>query len=113
MNDTLDNDTTSCASRAPYVLRVTDDSMAPEFNQGAIIIVDPDYPYTHNAFVVADYDNETYFRQFKIRSGKAYLVPLNKSFSEIEMRNDYKIRGVITQQGRNRRLGIKKAIHYA
>ena len=108
----LDDETSSCARRAPYVLQVTDDSMAPEFLQGAIIIVDPDFPHTHNAYVVVDYDNETYFRQFKVRGSQASLVALNNKYPEIVMQKEYNIRGVITQQARNRRIGMKKGKHY-
>ena len=111
MNPIMDNETSSCASRAPYVLQVIDDSMAPEFKQGAIIVVDPDYPHVHNAYVVVDYDNDTYFRQFKLKGSQAYLVALNPQYPEIVIEKEYKVRGVITQQARNRKIGVKRAIH--
>jgi SOS-response transcriptional repressor LexA len=86
--------------------------MEPEFMDGCIIIVDPDHPYGDGAFVVIDYDGETTFRQFVIREGQKYLVALNEGYPEIEITKEYTIRGVITQQARNRRRGMKRAKHY-
>jgi len=108
----MDTEASNCASRAPYVLLVTDDSMEPEFKENAVIIVDPDYPHTHKAYVVVDYNDDTYFRQFQMREGKMYLTALNSNYPEIPVEKEYTVRGVVTQQARNRKNGVKKAIHY-
>lgn len=79
---------------------------------GCIIIVDPDHPYGDGAFVIADYQGETTFRQFVIREARHFLVALNQDYEDIELTDTYKIRGVVTQQARNRRKGIKRAKHY-
>ena len=106
------HDEGGCSSRAPYALMVHGDYMQPEFLHGTIIIVDPDHPHSHGSYVVADYDDDVYFRKLEIREQQAYLVPLNDQHPEIKLVKEYQIRGVITQQARNRKLGVKKAKHY-
>jgi phage repressor protein C with HTH and peptisase S24 domain len=101
-----------CSAKAPYALQVLGDSMAPEFADGAVIIVDPDHPHTHGAYVVVDYAGDTMLRQFVIRESQAYLVASNDTYPEIRLEQEYTIRGVVTQQARNRKLGLKRAKHY-
>lgn len=110
--DINDFDDGGCAARAPFALRVIGTSMEPEFRDGAVIIVDPDHPYGDGAYVVVDYGGETTFRQFTVREGRKYLVALHPDFPDVEITQAYKIRGVVTQQARNRRLGLKRARHY-
>ena len=43
---------------------------------------------------------------------KHYLVALNETYEEVLITEEYNIRGIVSQQARNRKLGIKKAIHY-
>ena len=101
-----------CEARAPYVLMVLGDEMEPEFQDGAVIIVDPALPHTHGAYVVADYQGETYFRQFELRDNESWLVATNDKHQDIRIEGTLEVRGVVTQQARNRKLGIKKARHY-
>jgi len=110
MQDMMDEG--GCSSRAPYALMVYGDQMEPEFKEGAVIIVDPDQPYGHGAYVVADYEGEVYFRRFEIREQQAYLIADNSKHPEIKLISTYNVRGVITQQSRNRKLGVERARHY-
>jgi len=107
-----DFDKGGCEARAPYVLMVEGDIMEPEFQDGAVIIVDPALPHTHGAYVVADYDGETYFRLFELRDNETWLIATNGKHDDIKVETKLEIRGVVTQQARNRKLGIKKARHY-
>lgn len=102
----------ACASNAPYALQVLGNSMEPEFRDGAVIIVDPDVPLHHGAYVVIDYQGETTFRQFVVREDKHYIIALNKQYPEVLISEEYNIRGIVSQQARSRKLGIKKTIHY-
>lgn len=106
------NDISACASNAPYALQVLGDSMEPEFKEGAVIIVDPSVPLHHGAYVVIDYQGETTFRQFVVREDKHYIIALNPDYPDVLITEEYKIRGIVSQQARNRRLGVDKAIHY-
>jgi len=105
-------DISACASNSPFALQVLGDSMEPEFKEGAIIIVDPSVPLHHKAYVVIDYKGETTFRQFVVRDEKHYLVALNDDYEDELITEEYNIRGIVSQQARSRKLGIKKAIHY-
>ncbi len=109
-NDMMDEG--GCARRAPFALMVYGDHMEPEFKEGAVIIIDPDYPHTHGSYVVADYEGEVYFRRFEVRDEQAYLIAENPKHPEIKLVSNYRIRGVVTQQARNRKLGLPKAKHY-
>ena len=105
-------DVSACAANAPYALQVLANSMEPEFMDGPVIIVDPSVPLHHRAYVVIDYQGETTFRQFIVRDEQHYLVALNKEYPEVLITEEYNIRGIVSQQARSRKLGIKKAIHY-
>jgi len=99
----------SCAEAEPYALRVIGDSMAPEFLDGHIIIVDPAMPPAHGAYVVVDYGGETSFRQFWEEGGCKYLKPLNAAYPAIELKGHYAVRGVVVQRAGRRRKDHK---HY-
>jgi len=99
----------SCAEAEPYALRVIGDSMAPEFLDGHIIIVDPAMPPQHGAYVVIDYQGETTFRQFMVEDGRKFLKALNDAYPTIEMVENYTVRGVVVQRASRRRRDHK---HY-
>jgi len=106
----MDSFNGGCSAAEPYALRVIGDSMAPEFRDGHIIIVDPGLPAVHGAYVVADYRGETIFRQFVVEGEARYLKPLNEAFPAIRLDGEYRIRGVVIQRGGTRRKEIK---HYS
>lgn len=101
--------TGGCSAAEPYALRVIGDSMAPEFQDGHIIIVDPGTPATHGSYVVIDYDGDTTFRQFIIEGDRKILRALNDNFNDVELKGNYNVRGVVIQRGGRRRSEIK---HY-
>lgn len=103
---------TGCSAKAPYALRVTGDSMEPEFQDGAVIIVDPDHPAFDGAYVVADCQGETTFRQLRLQQERRLLVALKDGYPEQELGPSDQLRGVVTQQARNRKQGLKRAKHY-
>lgn len=103
---------TGCSAKAPYALQVLGDSMEPEFRDGAVIIVDPNLPPFPGAYIVCDHDGETIFRRYMERDGRRFLVALNERYAEVEINASFMMRGVVTQQARNRRLGLKRAKHY-
>lgn len=93
----------SCAEAEPYALRVIGDSMAPEFLDGHIIIIDPAMSPEHGAYVIIDYQGETTFRQFMVEQGRKFLKPLNDAYPTIEMAGNYRVRGVVIQRASRRR----------
>ncbi len=107
------NDGSGCSAKAPYALRVLGDSMAPEFADGAVIIVDPNVPLFDGAYVVCDHNGETTFRQFVLREQEYWLVAVNERYPAEQVdQQRFDVRGVVTQQARNRRAGLKHAKHY-
>ncbi len=98
---------TGCEEKEPFALQVIGESMTPEFEDGAIIIIDPGYPIVNGTYVLALYKKEYHFRQLVHRNEKSYLVPLNPSFHSLELEGYYQIIGAITQQNHRRTI-----IHY-
>jgi len=98
-----------CAELEPYALRVTDDSMAPEFWEGCIIIVEPRLSARHGAYAVVDYANDTTFRQYIEEGGRRFLKPLNDKYESVEIIGPFAVRGVVIQRAGTRRIHHK---HY-
>jgi DNA polymerase V len=92
-----------CSSFAPYALRVLGDSMIPEFPHGAVIVVEPMTACEDGAYVVVDYQGETWFRQFVVSSGRRFLRPLNDLYPTIELTGPYTVRGLVVQQTHQRK----------
>jgi DNA polymerase V len=98
-----DNIGSGCAELEPYALRVTDDSMAPEFWEGCIIIIEPRYSAQNGQYAVVDYANDTTFRQFVEVDGRRYLKPLNEKYAAVEITGPFAVRGVVIQRAGTRR----------
>lgn len=92
-----------CSALEPYALRVIDDSMAPEFWDGCIIIVEPGGAARHGSFVVVDCSGDTVLRQLQIEGGQRFLKPLNPGYPVIELAGGHDIRGVVVQRAGRRR----------
>ena len=110
---TLDNPKTlfnmSCSTNSePYALQNIGDMMSPEFSENCIIIVDPSIPIHNEAYVIIDFNEELYFRQYFEKNGKKVLRCLNTSYPEIELDKDFEVRGCIVQQKQR----SKKSLHY-
>lgn len=66
-----------CGGGEVYALRVLGQDMAPEFNHGEIIVVEPDGALRDGSFVVARLDGEWTFRQLRRRGERWLLRALN------------------------------------
>jgi SOS-response transcriptional repressor LexA len=81
--------------RYTFALRVTGDSMEPEFREGMVIIVEPELEPTPGDFVIAkNADEETTFKQLVKDGADWYLKPLNDRYP-IKPLGDSKIIGVV------------------
>ena len=76
---------TTCIEAEPFALRVIDDSMAPEFAPGCIVVIDPTGLAKDGAFVLAEIDGEYIFRQLRRTEGGDRLVALNDDYPEIPL----------------------------
>jgi len=110
---TLDNPKalfqSSCSTNSePYAMQNIGDMMSPEFSKNCIIIIDPSMPVHHKAYVIIDFNDELYFRQYFEENGRKFLRCLNSSYAEIELNNNFEFRGCIIQQKQRK----QKSLHY-
>ena len=99
----------TCSTNSePYALQNIGDKMSPEFSENCIIIVDPGMPIHNEAYVIIDFNDELFFRQYVIENNKQLLKCLNPLYEDIQLNNDFEVRGCITQQKQRR----QKSIHY-
>ena len=82
--------------------------MSPEFSENCILIIDPSLPIHHKAYVIIDFNDELYFRQYFEENGRKILRCLNSSYSEIELNDNFEVHGCIIQQKQRK----QKPLHY-
>jgi DNA polymerase V len=95
-----DADTGDCAGAESFALLILGDSMAPEFVEGEIIIVEPDGLASDGSFVVARVDGEWTMRQLVTHAGGWRLRALNPAFAETALADLSQVRGVVIQKSR-------------
>ena len=95
---------TTCIEAEPFALRVTDDSMEPEFATGCIIIADPTGVAKDGAFVLAEIDGEYIFRRLERAGEGDRLVALNDGYPPVALAAGLaEVRGVVVQRAGARR----------
>jgi SOS-response transcriptional repressor LexA len=97
-----------CAESEPYALRVLGDSMLPEFEEGAIIVIDPAGAIKDGSYVIAMHNDEYIFRQLRIHEERYYLQPLNDLYDTVEIPGLEQIKGVVSQKAGRRRKDHKR-----
>ena len=99
----------TCSTNSePYALQNIGDMMSPEFSENCIIIVDPAMPIHNEAYVIIDFNDELYFRQYVIENNNQLLRCLNSSYNDIKLNSDFEVRGCVTQQKQRK----QKSLHY-
>ena len=96
-----DADAGACSGAESFALRVLGDEMAPEFNAGEIIIVEPDGALADGRFVLAQVDGEWIFRQLRRRGDGWVLHALNPAqpgLADLPLPALEAVRGVIIQK---------------
>jgi SOS-response transcriptional repressor LexA len=73
----------ACSGGESFALRVLGDDMAPEFNDGEIIIVEPDGALKDGSFVLARHEGEWIFRQLCRRGAGWVLHALNPARADL------------------------------
>jgi len=94
-------------SKGVFALRVRGDSMETEFNDGDMIIINPNLKAEHNDYVVvANASGEATFKQLKKYGRIRVLHPLNPRHEDIELDkgSEYRIIGVIIEKKKRYRL---------
>lgn len=98
--ESADASLSTCAGAEPFALMVLGDSMMPEFEEGEIIIIEPEGLTTDGSFVLAFHNEEYIFRQLVRREGDWYLYPLNIRYEETLISDLSVVKGVIIQKQR-------------
>jgi SOS-response transcriptional repressor LexA len=99
----------SCSTNSePYALQNIGDMMSPEFSENCILIIDPSIPVHHKAYVIIEFNDELYFRQYLEENGRKFLRCVNSIYADIELNNNFEVRGCISQQKQRK----QKSLHY-
>ena len=91
-------DDPGCSGGESFALRVLGDSMVPEFNEGEIIIVEPDGALRPGCYVLAQWNGEWTFRQLNQKGGDWCLHALNPAYADQPLHDLAAIHGVIIQK---------------
>ena len=87
-----------CAGGESFALMVLGHSMAPEFNEGEIIIIEPEGLAKEGSYVLAWLNEEWTFRQLLRVDASWLLHPLNPAFADVSLPDLASVRGVIIQK---------------
>ncbi len=98
-----------CSGGEPFALQVIGNSMAPEFPDGCVVIVEPDGPIKNGSYVVANTKEEVVLRRVRIEHENWWLEALNPDYPDIPASGPESIRGLVIQRAGRRRRGRK---HY-
>jgi SOS-response transcriptional repressor LexA len=99
----------TCDSNSePYALQNIGDMMSPEFSENCIIIIDPSMLIHHKAYAIINFKDDLYFRQYIELDNKKLLRCINSKYEDIELNNNFEVRGCIVQQKQKK----QKSLHY-
>ena len=103
-------DDRSCSNKEIVALMVLGDSMAPEFIEGEIIVIEMGAPATDGSFVIGWANEEDIFRQLQRDDlGGWRLHALNPAYPDIAIPGLDTIKGVITHK---KKPGSRKSVKY-
>jgi SOS-response transcriptional repressor LexA len=94
-------DDPGCSGGESFALRVLGDEMQPEFNEGDIIIVEPDGALKDGCFVLAQHDGQWLFRQLARRAEGWCLRALNPArpdLADVPLADLSPVRGLVIQK---------------
>jgi DNA polymerase V len=93
-----DSGVSECGAGESFALMVLGHSMAPEFLEGEIIIIEPEGLAQDGSYVLAWHQEEWTFGQL-LRNGADWVLhPLNPAFADALLQNLTAVRGVIIQK---------------
>lgn len=98
-----------CSGAEVFALRVLGQSMAPEFEEGDIIIVEPDGALREGSFVLAQIEGEWVFGQLRGGAQHWQLHALNPAFPSQPLPDLAAVRGVVIQKARPGRRRASKS----
>ncbi len=93
----------ACSESEPFALQVLGNDMAPEFPDGAVIIVEPSASVSDGDFVVAWHDGGVILRRLHIDAGTMQLLALDPRCPAIAIDSLERLRGRVVQRAGRRR----------
>jgi len=100
-----------CAGAEPFALMVLGDSMAPEFADGDVIVVEPEGLAADGAYVVAEVHDGWTLRQLVRADDGWQLRALDAAYPATAIADLATIRGVVIQKSRpGRRSTLKRYV---
>lgn len=87
-----------CGGGESFALRVIGQSMAPEFNEGEIVIIEPEGAVCDGAYVLAAHDGDWIFRQLRRQGERWSLHPLNPAWPDLPLTDLAAVHGVVIQK---------------
>jgi DNA polymerase V len=87
-----------CGGGESFALMVMGHSMAPEFLEGEIIIIEPEGLAKDGSYVLAWHNEEWTFRQLLRANNGWVLHPLSPAFADAPLADLSAVRGVIIQK---------------
>jgi SOS-response transcriptional repressor LexA len=87
-----------CGGGESFALMVMGHSMAPEFLEGEVIIIEPEGLAKDGSYVLAWHNEEWTFRQLLQRESGWVLHPLSPEFADAPLPDLSAVRGVIIQK---------------
>jgi SOS-response transcriptional repressor LexA len=88
----------SCAGGESFALMVQGQSMAPEFQEGEIIVIEPEGLAKDGSYVLAWHCEQWLFRQLVRRQAAWCLHALNPAFADEEIADLSAVKGVVIQK---------------
>jgi SOS-response transcriptional repressor LexA len=88
----------ACSGAESFALMVLGDSMAPEFAEGDVIVIEPEGLATDGSYVLARHADEWIFRQLVAAGGGWQLRALNPDYPPIDLPDLAAVRGVVIQR---------------
>ncbi len=106
-----DDSADACSGAESFALMVLGDSMAPEFVEGEIVVIEPDGLAVDGSYVLAFVGDEWIFRQLRGDIGHWALHPLNAAYPTLPLPDFSAVRGVIIQKSKpGRRRASKRYV---
>jgi SOS-response transcriptional repressor LexA len=100
-----------CSGAESFALLVLGDSMMPEFDDGDVIVVEPEGLAGDGSYVVAQVGGEWTFRQLVRRDGRWQLRALNAVYPAVALDDLSAVRGVVIQKSKpGRRRATKRYV---
>jgi len=90
----------ACGGAEPFALMVLGDSMAPEFAEGDVIVVEPEGLATDGSFVVARAQGDWIFRRLARDGMQWRLEALDARYPPVALADLSEVRGVVIQKSR-------------